>query len=98
MTSAATLDEAWLQLLNRPFKGLESSNYRERFETEIADPYLRTQALKSLGNAGNDQQFKYDFSYESWANKSQRNEKGKFCNFAKKNVFHDSLQSDRKIL
>ena len=78
MTAASSLEEAWLKLLNRPFKGLEKASYRDRFETEIDDSYLRGQALKSLINAGNDQQFKYDFSFDSWKkSKAQKNLNGK---------------------
>ena len=82
LTSASCLEEAWQKLLNRPFKGLEKSSYRYRFETEIEDPYLRGQALKSLINAGNDQQFKYDFSFDNWnkskSEKSVKTENGNF--------------------
>ena len=80
LTEASTLHEAWSKLLNRPFKGLEKPSYRDRFETDIADPYLKEQALRSLTNAGNDQQLKYDFSSEKWMTTSQHGTKidGKF--------------------
>ena len=79
VTSGPSLEDSWFQLLNRPFKGLESSMYRDRFESEISDPNLRAQALASLANAGNEQQFKYDFSVHPWLQKIPENgSKGKF--------------------
>ncbi len=62
-TEAADLRGAWQYFLGRPFRGLESSFYRQAFETQVEDPYLRQAALGSLGNAGNDQEFSYDFSF-----------------------------------
>lgn len=53
---------AWLQLLHRPFKGLESDFYKEGFETRIEDPFLRGEALRSLARAGKEQELLYDFS------------------------------------
>ena len=49
--------------LGRPFRGLDPEFYREPFENEIEDPYLRTAALESLKKAGNDQADLYDFSF-----------------------------------
>ena len=37
--------------------------YRPAFETQVADPYSREAALRSLKSAGNDQEFLYDFSF-----------------------------------
>jgi N-acetylmuramic acid 6-phosphate etherase len=62
-TPAASLEEAWQSFLGRPFRGLSSDFYRQPFEQEIEDPYLRTAALESLKKAGDDQQFLYDFSF-----------------------------------
>ena len=80
LTSGPSLEDSWKQLLNRPFKGLESSKYRDRFETEISDPNLRVQALSSLANAGNEQQLKYNFSLQSWlqTKNPEHQAKGKF--------------------
>lgn len=69
VTDAANANEAWQKLLNRNFKGLEKSRYQSRFETGIADAYLREQALRSIRNAGDEQQLSYDFSSAS-ANKT----------------------------
>ena len=89
VTSGPSLEDSWFQLLNRPFKGLESSMYRDRFESEISDPNLRAQGLASLANAGNEQQFKYDFSVHPWLQKIPENgSKGKF-KFA--NFFFSSI-------
>jgi N-acetylmuramic acid 6-phosphate (MurNAc-6-P) etherase len=62
-TPSAGLKEAWLSFLGRPFRGLDPEFYREPFEEEIEDSYLRTAALESLKKAGDDQQFLYDFSF-----------------------------------
>jgi hypothetical protein len=62
-TEANDLKEAWRGFLGRPFRGLEPSFYKEAFEREVSDPYLREAALRSLANAGNDQELLYDFSF-----------------------------------
>ena len=62
-TEAGDLREAWHNFLGRPFRGLESPVYRKAFETQVADPYLREAALRSLDNAGNGQERSYDFSF-----------------------------------
>jgi N-acetylmuramic acid 6-phosphate etherase len=62
-TEAADSREAWINFLGRPFRGLDPTLYRSPFEYEVADPYLREAALRSLQNAGNDQEFLYDFSF-----------------------------------
>lgn len=65
-TPAAGLEEAWRGFLGRPFRGLAPEFYREAFEEKIEDSYLRKAALESLGNAGDDQQFLYDFSLSAF--------------------------------
>ena len=70
-TEASDLEEAWRRFLGRRFRGLESSIYRKPFEDEVDDPYLRDAALRSLANAGNDQERLYDFSF-STANVERR--------------------------
>ncbi len=65
-TSAASPNEAWHVFLGRPFKGLSSSLYKKPFEAEIWDSYLQKSALESLKNAGDDQQFLYDFSFSGF--------------------------------
>jgi N-acetylmuramic acid 6-phosphate (MurNAc-6-P) etherase len=64
-TEAADLKDAWRRFLGRPFRGLESSFYRRAFETQVEDPYLREAALRSLANAGDDQELSYDFSFSA---------------------------------
>jgi len=61
-TSATNLQEAWEKFLGRTFRGLSSAFYERAFEEEIEDPFLKKAALESLKNAGDDQQFLYDFS------------------------------------
>lgn len=65
-TAATSLEEAWQAFLGRPFRGLSPEFYRQPFEKEIEDPYLRKAALESLQSAGNDQQFLYDFSFSDF--------------------------------
>ena len=62
-TPAANLQDAWQAFLGRSFRGLSPEFYRKPFEEEIDDAYLKRAALESLKNAGNDQQFLYDFSF-----------------------------------
>jgi N-acetylmuramic acid 6-phosphate (MurNAc-6-P) etherase len=62
-TPAADLQDAWQAFLGRPFRGLSPEFYKKPFEREIDDRYLKRAALESLKNAGNDQQFLYDFSF-----------------------------------
>jgi N-acetylmuramic acid 6-phosphate etherase len=64
-TEASDLKEAWQVFLGRPFRGLEPALYRAPFEQSVADPYLREAALRSLSNAGNDQESAYDFSFSA---------------------------------
>jgi len=65
-TPASSLEEAWHAFLGRPFRGLSPEFYREPFEEEINDPYLKRAALESLKSAGNDQQLLYDFSFSEF--------------------------------
>jgi len=62
-TTASDARSAWEVFLGRSFKGLDPNLYQKPFHENIQDPYLQTAALRSLQNAGNDQQFLYDFSY-----------------------------------
>jgi hypothetical protein len=62
-TEAADLRQAWQVFLGRPFRGLNPAKYREPFEHQVTDPYLREAALRSLANGGDDQEFCYDFSF-----------------------------------
>lgn len=65
-TAAASLQKAWQAFLGRPFRGLSPEFYRKPFQEEIEDAYLRKAALESLQNAGDDQQFLYDFSFSDF--------------------------------
>ncbi len=62
-TEASDAQHAWRTFLGRPFKGLDPALYRAPFETQVTDPYLREAALRSLQNAGDDQEMLYDFSF-----------------------------------
>jgi N-acetylmuramic acid 6-phosphate etherase len=62
-TEASDLHQAWQAFLGRPFRGLDPAIYRAPFEQSVEDPYLRDAALRSLANAGNDQERSYDFSF-----------------------------------
>lgn len=62
-TAADDLKEAWKAFLGRKFRGLPSKFYKKPFEKEITDPYLKKAALQSLKDAGDNQQFLYDFSF-----------------------------------
>jgi len=62
-TPAADYREAWQSFLGRPFRGLRESFYRRPLESEVSDPYLRAAALRSLADAGDEQERAYDFSF-----------------------------------
>lgn len=61
-TLAHHKQQAWEKFLGRPFYGLNKTLYEQPFSEEIDDPHLKMAALRSLVNAGHDQQFLYDFS------------------------------------
>jgi N-acetylmuramic acid 6-phosphate etherase len=71
-TGAAGQSEAWLSFLGRPFQGLEPEIYRKPFENKISDSFLRRAALRSLQQAGDDQQRLYDFSLSRFNLKHRR--------------------------
>ncbi|TEU09429.1 MAG: hypothetical protein E3I52_00715 [Candidatus Aminicenantes bacterium] len=75
-TPAANLQDAWQAFLGRPFRGLSPEFYRKPFEDEIDDAYLKKAALESLKNAGNDQQFLYDFSFADFNLKNREPTQG----------------------
>jgi len=62
-TDAPDQRSAWHKFLGRAFRGLSPAHYRPAFESQVADPYLREAALRSLQNAGDDQELHYDFSF-----------------------------------
>jgi N-acetylmuramic acid 6-phosphate etherase len=75
-TPAADLQDAWQAFLGRPFRGLSPEFYRKPFEEEIDDFYLKRAALESLKNAGNNQQFLYDFSFADFNLKNREPTRG----------------------
>lgn len=75
-TPSGNLQEAWQAFLGRPFRGLSPAFYEKPFKEKIDDPYLKKAALESLRNAGNDQQFLYDFSLSEFNLKNRGPKKG----------------------
>lgn len=75
-TSAASLQDAWEAFLGRPFRGLSPAFYKKPFKEDIEDPYLRKAALESMKNAGDDQQFLYDFSFSDFNLKNRSPQPG----------------------
>ncbi|MES2273534.1 MAG: hypothetical protein V4487_05045 [Chlamydiota bacterium] len=67
---------AWEMFLGRPFRGLNPALYQTPFSMHIGDPYLQRSALTSLKNAGDDQQFIYDFSFASFNIENRGPEEG----------------------
>jgi len=78
-TNAATQEEAWRAFLGRPFRGLAAEMYREPFETQVEDPYLRRAALESLKKAGDEQADLYDFSLSKANTAGRGPKKGDLC-------------------
>jgi len=78
-TNAGTPEEAWRAFLGRPFRGLDAEMYREPFEKEVEDPYLRRAALESLKKAGDDQAGLYDFSLSKANTAGRGPTKGDLC-------------------
>lgn len=58
----ATPAAAWQVLLQRPFQGLDLPRYRAAFTAQLDDRTLRETALRSLEQAGSEQQQRYDLS------------------------------------
>ncbi|MDH4196358.1 MAG: hypothetical protein OEW05_03020 [Candidatus Aminicenantes bacterium] len=73
---ASGASEAWQAFLGRPFRGLDPALYRQPFETEIEDVYLRQAALTSLTRAGSDQAELYDFSFSMFNLKNRAPRRG----------------------
>jgi hypothetical protein len=57
--------QAWHNFLGRDFRGLETSYYKPYFMDQIDDTYLKESALRSLSQAGDDQEKLYDFSFSA---------------------------------
>jgi N-acetylmuramic acid 6-phosphate (MurNAc-6-P) etherase len=57
--------EAWQNFLGRDFRGLEEAFYLPHFHSQIDDEYLKDAAIKSLAQAGKDQQECYDLSFST---------------------------------
>lgn len=63
-TATDDLKTAWVELLGRPFHGLDPALFSSDFEL-IENRYLKEAAKKSLANAGREQEGFYDFSLNS---------------------------------
>ncbi len=57
--------KAWKNFLGRDFRGLEQTFYKPFFLNQIHDDYLKEAAMKSLAQAGSDQEKLYDFSFST---------------------------------
>jgi len=57
--------QAWKNFLGRDFRGLEEAFYLPHFMDRIDDDYLKEAAIKSLSQAGNDQENFYDLSFSA---------------------------------
>lgn len=55
--------QAWQNFLGRDFHGLAEDFYEPHFRDRIDDDYLKEAALRSLSQAGDDQQKLYDLSF-----------------------------------
>jgi len=75
-TPATSLQNAWRAFLGRRFRGLSPEFYKKPFEEKIEDPYLKKAALESLKQAGNEQQFLYDFSFSEFNKKNRGPKEG----------------------
>ena len=64
-TDAADRKSAWQRFLGRPFRGLDKDFYSTHFLFQIEDQGLLDSALKSLTQAGRDQEDLYDFSFDA---------------------------------
>jgi hypothetical protein len=62
-TEGKDYKQAWQNFLGRGFRGLDEKFYKPHFSSQIDDVYLKEAALRSLSNAGNDQDKLYDFSF-----------------------------------
>jgi len=101
-TKAANPAEAWRAFLGRPFRGLDPEMYRQPFETEVGDPYLRRAALESLKKAGNDQADLYDFSLSKANTEGRGPKEGDLCVLValtpEERVFEDERSSFAGVL
>jgi N-acetylmuramic acid 6-phosphate etherase len=57
--------QAWRNFLGRDFRGLDEDFYKPAFLSDIDDDYLKQAAMKSLSQAGNDQEKRYDLSFSA---------------------------------
>jgi N-acetylmuramic acid 6-phosphate (MurNAc-6-P) etherase len=57
--------QAWHNFMGRDFRGLEKAFYLPHFMDKIDDDYLKEAALRSLSQAGNNQEQFYDLSYSA---------------------------------
>jgi N-acetylmuramic acid 6-phosphate (MurNAc-6-P) etherase len=71
-----SLEEAWLFILGRPFRGLSAQAYKTRMGQETANHDLIQRALENLKLAENNQQLQYDFSFSDFNLENRGPEKG----------------------
>jgi N-acetylmuramic acid 6-phosphate (MurNAc-6-P) etherase len=57
--------QAWKNFLGRDFRGLEEAFYLPHFMDQIDDDYLKEAAIRSLSQAGNDQENFYDLAFST---------------------------------
>jgi N-acetylmuramic acid 6-phosphate etherase len=91
---APDLKGAWQALLGRSFRGLAEEFYKNHFEEEVDDPYLKAAALESLKRAGNNQQFLYDFSFSESNIKNRGPKKGDLGVLACFSLEEEDLKSE----
>jgi hypothetical protein len=70
------LEEAWLAILGRPFRGLSPTKYKNRLEKEITNLSQLQEVSESLKNAEDDQRYLFDFSVSDFNLQNRRPEKG----------------------
>ncbi len=70
------LEEAWLAILGRPFRGLSQTKYKNRLKKEVTNLSQLQAVLESLKNAEDDQQYLFDFSVSDFNLQNRRPEKG----------------------
>ncbi|MBT9150374.1 MAG: N-acetylmuramic acid 6-phosphate etherase [candidate division WS2 bacterium] len=75
-TAGSDYKEAWQNFLSRPFRGLEERFYKADFETKIDDFYLKQSVLRSLSQAGQEQEKMFDFSFSKTQTETREPKEG----------------------
>ena len=63
---ATDYKDAWVNMLGRPFRGLNPILYKKSIARNVKDNLLRTIAIKSLDKTGQTQEMLYDFSFSKF--------------------------------